>query len=135
MLQSQKIKLAIYALVFIIIGILLAFWIYLAQGQARDYQRISDLKTWQAVLNGYYFNYGTYQVKDCQPGMTLAKCLGAISDNVRINTKEDPLNYGAYRYIVGSMSETDYEIKFQLEAGAAGLKPGQYIWTKNGVRK
>ena len=135
MTQSQKIKTAIYSLVFLIILIALAFWIYLAKGQARDYERISDLKVWQSVLTGYYFDYGTYRIKGCEPGMTLAGCLAGVSNKERINTKEDPINSGKFRYIVGSLGDDDFEIKFSLEAGVNGLKPGEYVFTKNGLRK
>ncbi len=135
MLQSQKIKLAIYALILAILAVALSFWAYFAAGQKRDYERISDLKVWQSVLARHYFDFGTYRINGCETGMTLAQCLGAVSGKAKINAKEDPINAGVFRYVVGSLDDSDFEIKFSLESGVAGLKPGQYVWTKNGLKK
>lgn len=135
MLQAQKIKIAIYSLVFLILIIAVWFSSAIFAGQARDYERLGDLKVWQDILEQYYFDYGTYQVAGCQAGMTLAQCLQEQSDKVRINTKEDPINSGNYRYVVGSLGDSDYEIKFSLESGVNGLAPGQYVWTRNGLKK
>ncbi|MFA6526032.1 MAG: hypothetical protein WCT26_01285 [Candidatus Buchananbacteria bacterium] len=127
MLQSTRYKIIIYCLISAILLALLGFWIYFAKAQARDYQRLADLRVWQNILSDYYSQNGTYKIPNCDNRESLSVCLG---DNIN-----DPKNFGSYQYSVASLSDTDYEINFSLEAGIGGLRPGQYIWTKNGVKK
>lgn len=127
MLQSTRYKIIIYSLISAILLALLGFWIYFAKAQTRDYQRLADLRVWQNILSDYYGHNGTYKIFNCDSGELLSACLG--------NNINDPKNISPYQYAVASLSDADYEINFSLEAGIGGLKPGQYIWTKNGVRK
>ena len=121
MLQSTRYKIIIYSLAAAILLVLLGFWLYFAQAQARDYQRLADLKVWQNILAAYYSRNGTYVIPNCASGELISQCL--------------PQPAGAYRFTVASLSESDFGLNFSLEAGIAGLKPGQYIWTKNGVKR
>lgn len=134
MLQRTRFKIIIYALFFSLAIILLSFWIYFAVAQARDYQRLADLKIWQDVLNRHYMNYGTYQKNNCENGKLLSACWEDYSGRFRINNINDPINSGNYRYIVGGLGVDDYQINFSLEAGIGGLSRGNYILTKNGVK-
>lgn len=127
MLQSTRYKIIIYCLISAILLALLGFWIYFAKAQARDYQRLADLKVWQNILSDYYLRNGTYKILNCDNGELLSACLG--------NNLLDPKNISPYQYSVASLSDTDYGINFSMEAGIGGLKPGQYIWTKTGVKK
>ncbi len=127
MLQKQKIKLAIYGLLFTLVIIASAFVVYYFQAQARDYRRLADLKAWQNILSDYYLKNGTYLVADCGAEMALSRCLP-----YNIN---DPKNSGDYRYVVAGLSDTDFEIRFSLETGLGGLQPGSHILTKNGVKR
>lgn len=135
MLQRTKFKITLYSLIFVILAVLLAFWIYLASAQSRDYQRLADLRVWQNILSDYYSKNGTYVIPGCDAGRTLSQCLVKQSGRISINNIDDPVNSGDYRYVVAGLSDDDFQISFALEAGIGGLGPGKYIWTKNGVRK
>lgn len=135
MLQSTRYKIIIYSLIGVILLTLLGFWAYFAKAQERDYQRLADLKVWQSVLSGYYAQNGTYRIPSCDPGALLSSCLAKSAGSETINNINDPVNADPYRYTVASLSDNDFEINFALESGIAGLKPGRYIWTKNGVRR
>jgi hypothetical protein len=135
MLQRTKFKITLYAVIFINLTVLLGFWLYWSSAQARDYERLGDLKVWQNILGYYYSQNGTYIIPNCAAGETLSSCLAQKVGKITINNINDPLNSGNYRYTVGSLGESDYEIQFALETGIAGLSRGGYILTKNGIRK
>ena len=135
MLQSVKYKIIIYALLGAVLLVLLIFGAYFFTAQSRDYQRLADLKVWQNILSDYYIKNGTYAVPGCDSGRLLSRCLTAKAGNETIINISDPINAGPYQYTVADLSDSDYEINFSLEAGIGGLKPGQYIWTKNGVKR
>lgn len=135
MLRQTKYKITIYALAGLILLTLLGFWLYWASAQARDYRRLADLKVWQNILSDYYAQNGTYRVPDCGAGETLSRCLKAAAGRWAINNIDDPINISPYRYAVANLSDDDYEISFSLEAGIGGLAPGQYLWTKGGVKR
>lgn len=135
MLQRTKYKILIYTLISVILVTLLSFWLYFSTAQARDYQRLADLRVWQNILSDYYAKYGTYIISNCEPGQVISQCFKGDNLKSAINDINDPINSTPYQYTVASLSDIDYEISFTLEAGLGGLKPGQYIWTKNGVKK
>ncbi|MFA6593712.1 MAG: hypothetical protein WCT16_00480 [Candidatus Buchananbacteria bacterium] len=121
-------KIIVYAML-LILGLIftgLAVWFY--SGQARDFERLKGLKTWQDIMAGYFSKYNTYQVVDCNSGMIISQCFPNQT------TPLDPISQGNYKYLVGALGESDYEINFYLERGIGGLKAGGYIWTKNGVK-
>jgi len=135
MLRNTKYKIIIYSLVGLILLAALWFGIYFFSAQARDYRRLADLKVWQDILSGYYSQNGTYAVANCASGEILSRCFIKNVGHATINDINDPINVSPYQYIVGNLSDSDYEIKFSLEAGIGGLNPGQYVWTKNGVKR
>lgn len=128
MLRNTKYKIIIYSLAGLILLTVLGFWIYFAKAQARDYDRLADLKIWQDILSEYYANNGTYIIPNCIAGELLSHCLAG-------HNIDDPVNASPYQYSVASLSAADYEINFSLEAGIGGLAPGQYLWTKEGVKR
>lgn len=135
MLQRTKYKILIYTLISVILLALLGFWLYFSTAQARDYQRLADLRVWQNIMNDYYAKYGTYAIPNCEPGEMISQCFRGDNTRSATNNVNDPINTAPYQYTVASLSDIDYEISFSLEAGIGGLKPGQYIWTKNGVKR
>lgn len=135
MLQKTKLKIAIYVVVSLNLLALFIFWIYWSSAQARDYQRLADLKIWQSILSSYYSENGSYLVPNCTIGKTLSGCLIKKVGRFTINNINDPLNYGNYRYVIEGLSDSDYQISFFLEAGVGGLSRGVYILTKDGVKK
>jgi len=135
MLQSTRYKIIIYSLISVILFALLGFWLYFSRAESRDYQRLADLKVWQNILSDYYARNGTYKIPNCEAPMALSQCLQKYVGRQAIDNIDDPVNVSPYRYTVVSLSDIDYEINFALEAGLGGLKPGQYIWTKSGVKR
>ena len=115
--------LLILALIFTI----LAVWFY--SGQARDFERLKGLKTWQDIMAGYFSKNNSYRIPNCDSGMLISQCFPSQA------TPVDPVNRGNYKYLVGSLGVDDYEINFYLERGIGGLKAGGYVWTKNGVKE
>lgn len=135
MLQRTRYKIIIYSLIGIIVSALLGFWLYFSTAQARDYQRLADLKVWQGILSDYYLHNGTYVIPNCDEGKLLSRCLSKVVGRQTINNIDDPVNVSPYQYIVANLSDVDYEINFALESGIGDLKPGSYLWTKNGVKR
>jgi len=135
MLQKTKFKIALYATIFTILLVILGFWIYFASAQARDYQRLADLRVWQNILASYYLQNGSYQIPNCDQGETLSQCLITKVGKSTINNINDPINSGSYRYAVNNLSAEDYEIIFSLEAGIGGLSRGSYVLNKNGIQR
>lgn len=135
MLQRTRVKILLYAVIFVNLGILFGFWIYFAQAQIRDYQRLADLKIWQNILGGHFSQFGTYRIENCETGKTISQCLARKSGKVWLNNINDPVNSGVYRYTVAGLADDDYQINFSFETGIGGLKPGTYALTKNGIIK
>lgn len=135
MLQRTKYKILIYSLISVIIFTLLGFWAYFSTAQSRDYRRLADLRVWQNILSDYYAKNGTYVLPNCYPGQVISDCFRGDNTKSATNVINDPINSSPYQYIVTSLTDSNYEISFTLESGLNGLKPGQYIWTKNGVKK
>lgn len=113
-------------LILALIFTFLAVWFY--SGQARDFERLKGLKTWQDVMADYFSKNNTFQVTNCEPGMVISQCFPGQS------LPKDPVSQGNYKYLVGNLGVDDYEINFYLERGIGGLAAGGYVWTKNGVR-
>ncbi len=135
MLQRLRFKIILYLAIFAILLLALAFWIYLARAQSRDYQRLADLKITQDILASYYGKFATYQLPNCLVGETVSQCLSTKVGSPVINNIIDPLNNTSYSYVIGSLADSDYEINFSLEVGIGGLSRGNYVLTKNGIRR
>jgi hypothetical protein len=131
MTTRQKLKTVLYSLFFLTLFILLGFWLYYASLQTRDYRRLSDIRLIQEEFNRYYAVYATFDVAGCRINEPIAGCFYGFSPNII----SDPLDVGVYRYLVRSLTEDNYEIEFSLEVGLAGVSPGTYILTKNGIRR
>lgn len=131
MTTRQKLKTVLYSLLFLTLFILLGFWLYYTSLQTRDYQRLADLKLIQEEFNRYYAIYATFEVAGCRLNEPISGCFSNFSPNVIT----DPLNTGAYRYLVRSLAEDNYEIEFSFEVGLTGVQSGTYILTKNGIRR
>jgi hypothetical protein len=130
MTTRQKLKTVLYSLLFLTLFILLFFWIYLASLQIRDYRRLADLKLIQEEFNRYYLTSATFEVSGCRLNEPISGCFYGVSPNII----RDPVDSGAYRYLVRNLSEADYELEFSFEAGIGGIPAGTYILTKNGIR-
>lgn len=132
--QRTRFKIIVYTILLIISLLLLVIWIWYVSGWSRDFQRVGNLKQIQLAMSTYYSQYGTYQLADCQIGMTVADCFAKQSIFKKLFKITDPLSSDYYNYLIGSLNNNFYEINFALEQGVGGLTAGRYILTKEGVR-
>lgn len=133
--KRLKLKLLIYTILAVILVAVLWWWIAYNQGKTRDYKRLADIKVIQAELTEYYRRFNTYKIPECQGNSLVNFCVGKGDQAVGFQAIIDPLNSGAYQYIVDSLLDNDYIISFSLERGMVGVPAGNYVLTKEGVGK
>jgi len=132
MTQRTKFKIIVYVLLLAIAAVLLAWFSMAMSAKARDYQRLSDLKIIQAKFTAYYFKHNTYRIDACNENSMVNSC---SNDQIDLSKHLDPSGSGIYKYVIYSLSDTDYQIGFALETKMGGLMLGGHIYSKEGVIK
>ncbi len=132
MRQRTKFKITVYTLLFIIACLTLFLCSNSLKTKARDYKRIGDLKTIQSKFAYYFSKNNTYIIPSCGENDLLSDCKAPEAD---FSNLTDPLNQGMYRYVIFSLSETDFQIGFALEKKLNGVEAGGHIYSKNGLLK
>ncbi len=135
MRQRLIFKTAAYILVFGLLLSMLIFFLNYQEAKKRDYQRLEDMKSFQTAMIAYYGKFNTFLIPDCPANAALNYCLGQGDKKVDFSRLIDPLNSGVYQYLVINTDEGDFAVKFSLETGMAGLPSGEYLMTKEGIRK
>lgn len=104
------------------------------RARVRDSQRIADLTRVQAAFQLLYFEKAGYQeaASGCASvGDDVNKCgLGNYLNG--LSTLRDP---GRFNYQISRVpDESDYGVAFTLERTYGGLKAGQHVLSKSGIR-
>ncbi|MFB6225932.1 MAG: type II secretion system protein [Candidatus Paceibacteria bacterium] len=111
-----------------------------AREEARDQNRLSDLKQIQTSLEIYFTENNQYPV--AEEGVVLggnsAKCLdseeGFASSGCGDALSNIPSDPGENRYIYSSQNGDTYQIQARLEGKTGGFGPGPIIVTPSGIQ-
>ena len=133
MSKRSKIKIIIYSVLLIIILAFLVWWFSYNSTQARDYQRLGDMRVLEAALNSYFFRFNTYQIPECGPGSVINFCTGRGERTIEVAEIIDPVNLDNLRYVVADLTADNFRVEFYLEGSLAGLPSGRYALTREGL--
>ncbi len=128
-----RVKVIIYLILAVIALTAVVWWHFFNLGQSRDYQRLGDIKVIHSKMTDYFFRFNSYRLLDCQKGSLINFCGRPDSPGLDFRELIDPINQGRFQYLVKDLSREDFKIYFSLESGAAGLPPGDYQLSKQGI--
>lgn len=128
-------KILIYIFLLIIVLGVFVWWLNDDWAKGRDYRRLADMKILQAELAGFYGQFNTYKIPECQPGSAVNLCAGRNGRVVKTDGLIDPINKSPFQYTINELADDNFSIGFVLETAVAGLSAGRHILTKNGISK
>ena len=104
------------------------------RARVRDSQRIADITRVQAAFQLLYFEKASYKeaATGCpKTGDDVNQCgLGKYLNG--LGALRDP---GRFKYQISRVpDESDYGVAFNLERAYGGLKAGQHVLSKNGIK-
>ncbi|MFA5047491.1 MAG: hypothetical protein WC516_00450 [Patescibacteria group bacterium] len=134
MTQRTYFKIGVYFFLFIVAVVFYLWWLSYNAQRYRDYERLGDLRVLQAIMTDYYGKFNTYVVPQCVVGSAISSCLGNNFLPLAVDNLKDPIDSGSYKYLVGSLSDSDFQIDFSFEQDTAGSLAGRHMLTKNGIR-
>lgn len=135
MSQRNVFKIFVYIFLLVIAIGLLVWWVVYNNARSRDYDRLAQIKLLQLELTDYFFEFNTFQIPQCPTDSLVNYCLGRGDRTLAVSGIIDPKNRGNFQFIFEEILQNDFAVSFSLEQGVGGLSAGNYVLTKEGIRR